>query len=232
MEYLPNGVTLVIPEGCFPLSTDSMALAEFVKLPKNSRVLDLGSGCGTLGLLLCAKDGSCRVTGIELSAPAHRGALDNIRNNGLGGRLESLNADVRTIRQLIAPGSFSACVSNPPYFSGGPASSLHKDARREDTLSAEELMQGAAWALKTGGDLFVVHRPEKLAQLIALGAREGLETKRLRLVRHRENGPVTLILLQLRKGAKPGVILEEAALYLADGRESGYHHKIYHHEEA
>ena len=232
MEYLPKGLTLDIPEGCFPLSTDSMALAEFVKLPKNSRVLDLGSGCGTLGLLLCAKDGSCRVTGIELSAPAHRGALDNIRNNGLGGRLESLNADVRTIRQLIAPGSFSACVSNPPYFSGGPASSLHKDARREDTLSAEELMQGAAWALKTGGDLFLVHRPEKMAQLIALGAREGLETKKLRLVRHRENGPVTLILLQLRKGAKPGLILEEAALYLTDGQESGYHHKIYHHEEA
>lgn len=232
MEHLPNGLTLDIPAGCFPLSTDSMVLAEFVKLPKNGRVLDLGSGCGTLGLLLCARDDSCRVTGIELSAPAHRGALHNIRRNGLEGRLESLNTDVRTIRQLVTPGSFSVCVANPPYFSGGPASTLHKAARREDTLSAEELMRGAAWALKTGGDLFVVHRPEKLAQLIALGAREGLETKKMRLVRHRENGPVTLILLQLRKGAKPGMILEEAALYLADGRESGYHHKIYHHEEA
>lgn len=232
MEYLPNGLTLHIPEGSFPLSTDSMALAEFVKLPKNARVLDLGSGCGTLGLLLCSKDGSCHVIGIEISASAHHAALDNIQNNRLAHRLESINADARALRRSISPGSFSVCVANPPYFSGGPASSSLKDARREDTFSPEDLMQGAAWALKTGGDLFLVHRPEKLAQLITLGAREGLETKKLRLVRHRENGPVTLILLQLRKGARPGLVIEEAALHLADGQESVYHHKIYHQEEA
>ena len=50
MEYLPNGFSLEIPQGCFPLSTDSMVLAHFVRLPRNARVLDLGSGCGTLGL--------------------------------------------------------------------------------------------------------------------------------------------------------------------------------------
>ena len=232
MEYLPNGLTLDIPEGCFPLSTDSMALAEFVKLPKNAKVLDIGSGCATLGILLCSKDSSCHVTGVELSASAHHGALNNIRSNDLEHRLVSTNADARTLRQLIAPGSFSVCVSNPPYFSGGPASSHHKDARREDTFTPEDLMQGAAWALKTGGDLFIVHRPEKLAQLIALGAKEGLETKRLRLLRHREDGPVSLILLQLRKGAKPGLVLEEASLHLADGQKSEYHHMIYHHKEA
>jgi len=232
MEYLPNGLTLDIPQGCFPLSTDSMVLAEFVKLPKNARVLDIGAGCATLGILLCAKDSACHVTGIEISAPAHRGALDNIHNNALEHRLESIHADARTLRQLVVPGSFSICVANPPYFSGGPASSLHKDARREDTFSPEDLMQGAAWALKTGGDLFVVHRPEKLGQLIALGAREGLETKRLRLVRHQEGGPVALLLLQLRKGARPGLVIEEAALHLADGRQSEYYHKIYHHKEA
>ena len=54
MEQLPNGITLNLPEGAFPLSTDSMVLSHFVRLPKNARVLDLGSGCGTLGLLLCA----------------------------------------------------------------------------------------------------------------------------------------------------------------------------------
>ena len=73
---------------------------------------------------------------------------------------------------------------------------------------------------------------KKLAQLIALGAREGLESKRLRLLRHREDGPVSLILLQLRKGAKPGLVLEEASLHLADGRKSEYYHMIYHHKEA
>ena len=54
METLLNGFTLDIPRGCFPLSTDSMVLSWFARLPKNARVLDLGSGCGTLGVLLCA----------------------------------------------------------------------------------------------------------------------------------------------------------------------------------
>ena len=232
MEFLPNGLTLDIPQGCFPLSTDSMVLADFVKLPKNARVLDIGAGCATLGILLCAKDSSCHVTGVEISDTAHQGALGNIRNNSLEHRLESIHADARTIRQLVTPGSFSVCVANPPYFSGGPASSLFKDARREDTFSPEDLMHGAAWALKTGGDLFLVHKPEKLGQLIALGAQNGLETKRLRLLHHHEDGPVTLVLLQLRKGAKPGLVLEKAALHTADGQESGYYHKIYHHKEA
>ena len=64
MEQLPNGFTLNLPEGAFPLSTDSMVLSHFVRLPRNARVLDLGSGCGTLGLLLCAVNESCRITGV------------------------------------------------------------------------------------------------------------------------------------------------------------------------
>ena len=63
METLFNGFTLALSPGAFPLSTDSMVLADFVRLRPNAGVLDLGSGCGTLGLLLCAKNESCTVTG-------------------------------------------------------------------------------------------------------------------------------------------------------------------------
>ena len=114
MEYLSNGLTLEIPEGVFPLGTDSMALADFVRLSGNSRVLDLGSGAGTLGLLLCAGNRTCSVTGLEWDPRAHAAALENIRRNGLGGRLESICADIRQIPGLLAPGSFTAVISNPP----------------------------------------------------------------------------------------------------------------------
>ena len=107
METLYNGFTLEIPEGALPLSTDSMVLAHFARLPKNARVLDLGSGCGTLGTLLCAREDSCRVTGIELSESAHLAALENIRRNGLDSRLESICADLRQIPERIPAGSFS-----------------------------------------------------------------------------------------------------------------------------
>ena len=66
MERLYNGFALELPPGAFPLSTDSILLSGFVRLPKQAQVLDLGSGCGTLGHLLCAKDSGCAVTGVEL----------------------------------------------------------------------------------------------------------------------------------------------------------------------
>ena len=161
MEQLPNGFTLNLPEGAFPLSTDSMVLSHFVRLPRNARVLDLGSGCGTLGLLLCAVNESCRVTGVELSQSAHLAAIDNIRRNGLTTRMESICVDVRQVPGSFPPGSFDVCVSNPPYFSGGPASRTAALARREDACSPADLFRAAAWALKYGGDFFLVHRPER-----------------------------------------------------------------------
>lgn len=232
MEYLPNGLTLDLPKGTFPLSTDSMILAHFAKLPKNARVLDLGSGCATLGLLLCAKNESCTVTGVELDPAAHAAALDNIRRNGLDDRMNSICADLRQIPDLIAPGSFSCCISNPPYYSGGPSSSQTPLARREDTCPPEALFHTAARALKYGGDFFLVHKPERLAELIALGSRHGLEAKRLCLVRHREDSGVNLILLAFRKGGRPGLLWEEWTLHHADGSPTPEYQRIYHMEEA
>lgn len=122
MELLPHGLQLEIPPGCFPLTTDSMALAHFAGSLGAKSVLDLGSGCGTLGLLLCAQSQRCHVTGIELDAAAHRGAEENIRRNKLTERMESICADLRQLPGLFEPGQFDCCISNPPYFSGGPAS--------------------------------------------------------------------------------------------------------------
>lgn len=228
MEYLPNGFTLALCSGAFPLSTDSMVLSHFVKLPKNASVLDLGSGCGTLGLLLCSRDDSCRVTGVELDPSAHATALENIRRNRLEARMESICADLRTLPGKIPPGTFSCCVSNPPYFSGGPASRALPLARREDACTPEDLFRSAAWALKFGGDFFLVHKPDRLAELIAAGSRHGLEAKRLCLLRHRPDAPVNLILLQLRKGAKPGLLWEEITLHNADGSPTQQYQEIYH----
>ena len=227
MEYLHNGFTLQICEGGFPLSTDSIALSGFVKLPRRAKVLDLGSGCGTLGLLLCARFDDCCVTGIELDENAHRTALQNIKDNGLGNRLSSLCADLTGIHTLIPVGSYTCCVSNPPYFAAGPQSHLPL-ARREDCCTMEDLFKSAAWALKYGGDFFLVHRPERLAQLCSCASRNQMEVKRLQLLRHRQDGPITLILAQCRKGGKPGLILEEAALQDKKGNPTDYYKELYH----
>lgn len=230
MEQLPNGITLELPRGAFPLSTDSMVLARFVGLTKHARVLDLGSGCGTLGLLLCSREESCHVTGVELSELAHRAAQENIRRNGLGGRMVSLCADLGTVSQLFSPGQFTHCLSNPPYFSGGPASASTPLARREDACTPEDLFRAAQWCLKYGGDFSLVHKPERLAELIAKAAPFQLEAKRLLLLRHRADGPVTLIFLTFRKGGKPGLIWQEESLFDCHGAPTPFYNQVYHTE--
>lgn len=228
MEQLHNGFTLELCQGAFPLSTDSIALSDFVRLPRNATVLDLGSGCGTLGLLLCARDSGCVVTGVELMQNAHETALCNAQRNEISHRLTSICAQLQTIPSFLKQGSFQVCVSNPPYFTGGFQSSTCPQARHTDSCSLSDLFQAASWALKFGGDFFLVHKPEALGELCHCAGTYHLEPKRLQLLRHKEDGPVSLILLQCRKGAKPGLVWEENALYHPDGTPTDYYKKLYH----
>jgi tRNA1(Val) A37 N6-methylase TrmN6 len=227
MEHLPNGFTLELTPGAFPLSTDTMVLAAFLRLPKNARVLDLGSGCGTLGLLVCAVSPGSTVTGIELDEKAHLGALENIARNDLQSRMDSICADLRQLPREFA-GRFDCCVSNPPYFSGGPASGRTPLARREDCCTPADLFTAAAKALKYGGDFFLVHKPERLAELIARGSERNLEAKRLLLLRHKQDGPIALICLQFRKGGKPGLLIEENCLFGTNNEPTAFYQSVYH----
>ncbi len=228
MEYLHNGFTLSLCDSAFALSTDSIALSGFVRLPRKAKVLDLGSGCGTLGLLLCANDPGCTVTGVEINEDAHNMALHNAEVNGISSRLSSICADLRTIPSYLKPGSFHCCVSNPPYFTSGPVSQTHGTARHEEACSLQDLFQAAAWALRYGGDFFLVHKPERLAELCACASGHKLEPKRLCFLRHRPGSPISLILMQCRKGAKPGLTIEEETLQNTDGTPSDYYRRLYH----
>lgn len=228
METLFNGYTLEIAPGTFPLSTDSMALAEFVKLPKQARVLDLGAGCGTLGILLCARDSSCHVTGVELDATAHVTAEENRAANDLQDRFHCVCGDLTAVKEWAVPGSFDVCISNPPYFNAGFLSRSTPLARHELGCTLDALMASAAYCLKFGGDFFLVHKPERLAEIFAAAGSHKLEPKRLCLLHHKEGGPVSLVLIQCRKGAKPGLSWESESLHHPDGQTTDYYRKIYH----
>ena len=227
MEHLHNGFTLELCDGAFPLSTDSIALSGFARLPRQAKVLDLGAGCGTLGLLLCARDPGCKVTGIEVDEKAHRTALQNAHRNNISARLTSICADLRSVSSLFASGSFQVCISNPPYFSAAQDSANSK-ARHEQLCTLEDLFSAAQWAVQYGGDFFLVHKPERLSEICACATNHKLEPKRLLLLRHKPTDPISLVLLQCRKGAKSGLIIEEAYLQEADGQPSEYYRRLYH----
>lgn len=234
IEMLWNGMQMIQDEGAFRLGTDSVLLAQFLSLPKRAKVADLGSGCGTLGLLLCASDETCAVTGVELDERAHRIALENIARNGLEGRLSSVLGDVREVRRLLPAGSFSCVISNPPYFPAGSGKVSDKNAaaRSEETLSLRELCGAAAWLLPSGGRFALVHRPERLCDMICAMRESGIEPKRIRFVRHSADSPVCMVLLEGRRGGKPGLTyLPDLCEFTPDGAETDDYRAAYHRGE-
>lgn len=220
-------------ERTFPLGTDAVLLADFVAsaLKKNARVADLGAGTGALGLLLCATEATCHVTGVELDPTAHAIALENISHNALEGRLAAVAADVRDLRGILPAGAFDWVVSNPPYFPSGSGkiSQRYPTARCEDNLPLPELCRAAARLLPTGGHFALVHRPERLCDLFCALRGAGLEPKRLRFVRHRAEAPACLVLLEARRGGKSGLTLAPDLIeFTPEGGETPDYRAAYH----
>lgn len=157
--------------------------------------------------------------------------------NGLSDRLRILCGDLREHRTLLPHSSFDAVVSNPPYYpagSGGVSDSPALAAARTELFcTLDDLCACAAWLLRSGGRFFVVHKPERLAELICALSRRRLEPKRLRLVRHQAGGSVSLVLLEARLDGRPGLQFDpDLCLYDASGAESADFRRIYHHQEA
>lgn len=229
IESLWNGILL--KRGPFPLGTDSVLLSHFVSLRPGCRVADLGAGCGTLGLLIAARDSSCSVTGIELDDEAYAMGLENLALNQQS-QLRLLRGDVRQIRQLLPAGSFDCVISNPPYFPVGSGKAANA-YRSELTLNLKELCQAAAWLLPSGGTFALVHRPERLCDLFWELRSHGIEPKRIQFVRHRVESPLCLVLVEGRRGGKPGLsYLPDLIEFHSDGSETEAYRAAYHRGES
>ena len=234
-EQIGGKYRMELSQTQFSLSTDSIALADFARVFSGARVCDLGCGCGALGLLLLAKCETLQVTGVEIQEPAARCAAENAAQNGLS-QFSVLHGDLREYRTLLPANGFDIVVSNPPYYpvSGGAAPDKLPlaIARSEVCCTLSDLCACAAWCLRFGGSFFLVHKPERLADLMVFLRAARLEPKRLRFVRHSAASAVSLVLLEARLGGKPGLQIEpELVLYGPDGSESAACRRIYHRQE-
>lgn len=225
IEQLWQGV--VLKRGPFPLGTDSVLLSHFTSLRPRWRVADLGAGCGTLALLLGAREPSCDLTGIELDNTAYAMGLENIALNPQLD-LKLLQGDVRRIRELLPTGSFDCVVSNPPYFPVGSGKAANA-YRSELTLNLSQLIEAAAWLLPTGGNFALVHRPERLCDIFWEMRKSNIEPKRIQFVRHKADAPVCMVLIEGRRGGKPGLTyLPDFIEFHPDGSETESYRAAYH----
>lgn len=216
----------------FPLSTDSVLLADFTTITEKSRIFDLGAGPGTLGLLLCAKKSGCHADGIELQTASAEAAQSVIRLNNMEDRVSVTQGDLREIRAHFPANCYDVVVSNPPYFpvnSGFTAQSeAMAIARTELHCTLPDLCQAAAYLLRYGGIFTMVHRPERLCDIMTAMRACKLEPKQLRLVCPKPDAAPALILIESKLGGKPGLTIRpNLILHQADGTPTEEYNRIY-----
>lgn len=199
---------------CFPLGSDSMALAAFATLRRGDKVCDLGCGAGALLLLLAAREPGLELSGVELSAEDADLARRNLAENGLAG--EILTGPVPQVCQSLTPGRCSLVISNPPYFQPGHGAP-GRQARMEG-CSLADWCAAAGRLVKNGGRFALVHRPERLAELFACLRLAGLEPKRMQLIQHRLDSPPSAVLVEAMRQGRPGLAVLPVLL-LTDRRE-------------
>lgn len=216
----------------FKLGTDSVLLADFINVSSAKKGIDLGCASGVIALLLLSKSEKLHMTGLEILPRAAELARENMSINGLEERSHIICGDIREHRAILKAGSFDLVAANPPYFpvGSGAASPVSEraQARGEEQCSLEDIVTAAAFLLRTGGSFNMVYRPERLSEALCVMSAKGLEAKRMRLVCHGMNSAPSLVLLEGRRGARPGLKVEPF-LFLTDpdGAESSEYRRIY-----
>ena len=138
--------------------------------------------------------------------------------------------DLRDYRQLRR----ARTTTSPPtpYYAQGSGKSQSPDiakARAEQACTLSDICRAAAYLTRWGGRFTLVHKPERMAEVIALCAQNGLEPKRLRLVQHKARSQPNLFLLECRRGARPGLVVEPPLILAEDdGSDSEEIKRIYH----
>ena len=215
------------------LTTDSVLLADFAAVRSGEKGADLGCGSGLLMVLLLRRESGLRMTGLEIQPEALRLAEENLQINSLRERAELLCGDLRETVKRLPNGGFDFVISNPPYFppeSGRmPPDVARETARGETALALPELCAAASRLCRSGGRIFLCHRPERLVSLLQEMRAHHLEPKRIRFVHHHLHAPASLLLVEGRKDGKPGLSVEAPFLIRgADGAETEEYRRICH----
>ena len=231
-ELWPGGPRFRQVEGSFRLSTDSVLLAHFVSKIRAKSVMDLGCGAGVLTVLLHVSHPNANIGGLEIQPESAELCRDNLQENGFDNS-GILTADLRTHRTLLTAGAYDLVVSNPPYFatdSGYTAPEPGRaTARDERSCTLDDLCTAAAYLTRWGGAFALVHRPERLSEIFCTLTAHGLEPKRLRMVQYRQGSAPNLVLIESRRGGKPGLSIEAPLLLTNDeGGDSNEVKQIYH----
>ena len=204
-----KGLKIIQNNDGFCFGIDSVILSDFAKnIKENSNVVDLGTGTGILGLLLCGKTKLRTITGIEIQEDVAKMAERSIKLNELENRFKIFNVNINNVfkENLLEKNKFDVVIMNPPYKElGSGITNENKSkliARHEITATLEDFVKTAAALLKDKGELYIVHKPERTVDIITKLRENKLEPKELKVVYSRKDTDASLILIKAVKGRK------------------------------
>lgn len=194
----------------FNFSIDSVLLPNFVTLNKKiNKILDIGCGNAPISLILSTKT-KAQIVGVEIQKEVFDLAVKSVELNNLSDRIEIINADINEISKQWSTEMFDTIVCNPPFFKLNENSHLNDSeykqiARHEIKLNLEQLMQIAKKLLKNNGNIAIVHRPDRLIDIITTMKKYGIEPKVIQFVYPKENKDANVLLIEGTKNGLPGL---------------------------
>lgn len=212
------------PRG-YRFSIDAVLLAHFVQPRPGQTVIDLGTGCGIIPLMLVFRHPRIRVWGVEIQPELVGLAADNVRANHMAEGICIRQADMRTITPDVSDGPVDVVCSNPPYHRGR-SGRVNPDAQRavarhEIAITLPALIQASRRVLKPGGRFATIYPAERTAELIGHMRSMHLEPKRLRPVHSTGQTDARRVLVEGRAGGRPGLtITPPLIVYGQDGAYS------------
>ena len=207
----------------FNFSLDSVLLPNFVTLNKNIKnILDIGCGNAPIPLILSTKTNAL-ITGVEIQKDVYDLAVKSVKINDLENQIKIINADINELYNKFETESFDVITCNPPFFKVSEQSNLNKSdyktiARHEVKLNLDDIFKISKKLLKNNGYIAIVHRPERLLDILESMKKYNIEPKKIQFIYPKTNMEANILLVEGKKNGNKGLkILPPIYTHLENG---------------
>lgn len=231
-----NNLKIIQNKNGFCFGVDSVLLSDFASdIKKDTTVLDLGTGTGIISILLSAKTSIKNIIGIEIQENVAEMAKRSVELNNLQNKIKIMNADIKELIKILPNNRYDAIVTNPPYMK---KNSGLENENREKLISRHEIectiydiARVSNTLLKDKGEVYMVHRPDRLIDIVEAFRKNKLEIKKIRLIHPKMNMPANLVLIKAVKNGNAFLQIDRPLyVYNEDGSYTSEIKKIYNKE--
>ncbi|MCF8023904.1 MAG: methyltransferase [Desulfobacteraceae bacterium] len=209
-----NGrISVKQPLNGYRFSIDAVILGNLADVKPGDRILELGTGCAVIPLILCFRHpGMGEVFGVEIQHELARIAAENTADNHMSDRITILQKDIKSITPTDTNGTVEAVICNPPHFAEKSGrvnpDSQRAVARHEIAMKLSDLTSTASLMLSPGGRLIVIYPSERVVDLISAMRGAGIEPKQLRMIHSAPGDCALRVLTHGIKGGNSGIRID------------------------